>query len=286
MPPRWDLTGSQVVPQRSPIQGSVSLSIDNAQRGLQVDYGSFVKKDPCSPPPSGLDSDEATQSLVNERSRPDTERQRLKSEITLLQLQIEDLQQQIDLFRHQASKKDDQYLQIIDQSRRRELQGLTDSQRWQEDRKQWADERQVLLQTIAGLNTKLGQLVHHTDYSREKSTSDTPPTAHQVSLSRALPKRHAESPVMLSPQDVSSQHMMISQSSAILPAGEESLGGPSTSSPSGGTDKTETPWSQLRYESGRLADNSMELMEIARNIRLQLDRVDNAKDMDAAMEGG
>ena len=253
MLPPWDLQGPQGGPQQSPQQLFVGTPSGNAPRGIQVDYSSLVKKDPCSPP-SGVDSDEAAQLLTRESVKPETERQRLKAEIGLLQAQIEDLHRQMDLFKQHAAKKDAQYLQIIEQSKRREVQGLTDSQRWQEDRKQWADERQLLQETIAGLNSKLGEL--HINYSQGRS-SEMPA---QVPVHSLAAKEPSVTPVKTSSQQ------SVPQSTTMIEHRPP---------PSG----AETPLDQLQYESGQLAEYSTKLVEIGKNIRLQLDRM---KDTDGS----
>ena len=256
MPSLWDPQGPQGVLQQSPLQVFVGTSSREAPRGLQVDYGSLVKGDPCSPP-FGINTDEAAQILSTESKKPETERQRLKLEIELLQAQLDDLHQQMDLFKQHATQKDAQYLQIIEQSKRREVQGLTDSQRWQEDRAQWADERQLLQETIAGLNTRLGEL--HTNYSQGRSPSEVP---------APVPPFHA----LAATEPSVTTHTMPIQQQQIVP---QSTGIPEHRRPP--SFGAETPLDQLHFQSGQLAEYSRKLGEIGENIRLQLDRMKDAE---------
>lgn len=244
--------------RQSSQQMSVGTTSSNAPRGLQVDYSSLVKKDRCSPL-SGLDSDEATQVLTSESAKPESERQRLKAEIGLLQAQIEDLHQQMDLFKQHTAKKDAQYLQIIEQSIRREVQGLTDRQRWQEDRKHWADERQLLQDTIAGLNVKLSEL--RIGYSQQGRSSEVASSAQAMPFQSSLAAATEPSVMTGTTSSLSQQHTKQQGSTTSVPEQRSlSFGG-----------AADTPLDQLHYESGQLAEYSMRLVDIGKKIQAQLD---------------
>ena len=242
----WELQGPQAPQQQSPHHFSTGTSSDVRSRTVPSDHESLVKQDP-NLLPSLIDPEEAAQAFVGDFAKPENERERLKAEIGHLQAQIEDLHQQMDLFRQHAARKDAQYLQIIGQATRREVQGAADSQKWREDRKQWAEERQLLQDTIAGLNTKLSEL--HNDYSQGRlSEAPTKVRIHSLSTN----KSSSSMPFPTSSQQKTQQ---------IIGAAEHQSQ----------TSGTETPLDQLQYQSGKLAEYSTKLVDIGKNIRFQLD---------------
>ena len=241
----WEVQGPQAPQQPLPHHFFTGTSSDSRSLTVPGDHTSLVKSDP-NLTPSLADPDEVAQVPLGDFAGPETERQRLKSEIGHLQVQIEDLHRQMDLFKQHAARKDAQYLQIIGQATRREVQGAADSRKWREDRKQWAEERQLLQDTIAGLNTKLSEL--HKNYS-------------QGGLSEAPQKGPIHS--LTSHESFSTPRPTLSQQNT-----QQIIG--ATEHPSQ-TSGTETPLDQLQYQSGQLAEYSTKLVDIGKNIRLQLD---------------
>ena len=208
---------------------------------------------------------------------PETERQRLRVEIGLLQAQVEDLQRQIDLFKYHADRKDAQYQQIITQATKREIQGAADSDKRREDRKQWDHERRVLKETIEGLNARLGEL--HSDFSG----GIAPSSAHLPINSRPSANQSSFS---LTPVPTS---LLQQQQQNIPPSLQRHLDGSSRQlpilppmQPPSSPRPEETPLEQLQFESGQLAEYSGKLVEIGRNIRAQLDLMRGA----SSAEGG
>ena len=234
--------------QQSPEQPSPPASNEHNIATVQEDYAVVAKKESGSPS-SLIDSDEATHLAAVDFAKPETERQRLKTKIGTLQAQVEDLHRQIDLFKQHAATKDAQYLQIIEQSTGRELQGVADSERWRADRKQWADERQMLQDTIAGLNSRLGELRNH--FSPGKSSGN---------------------PAQVAVHSLAGEHDYFTK--LVTHPFPQAAGMAATQRPlrSG----AETPLDHLQYESGQLAEYSTKLVEIGRNIRMQLDLMRDA----------
>lgn len=89
--------------------------------------------------------------------------QRLKDKMFGLQAQVEELRSQLNIVQQHASAKDAQYAKIIEQSAQREMRNLAESKLWQSDKELWAQERRVLQETIANLNSKIRELRAYVD---------------------------------------------------------------------------------------------------------------------------
>lgn len=190
-------------------------------------------------PASASDSDLAGDSMASPAAKMSArELQRLKIKMTSLQGQVEELRRQLDLVQQHAIVKDSQYAQIIEQSAKRELQGLHESKKWRHDREQWAEEREFLQETIADLNAKLNEL---RGYVRSASGG----TAEQSSRRTSL---------------------VASQSTTLTSSAEASS---ALSSPF----SDEPRLASLKREGDRIAEQGARLVEVGKSIQRQLDEL-------------
>lgn len=104
------------------------------------------------------DLDEAAQASNLETERLSNDRQRLKAKVDVLEAEIDELQNSIEVSRQHSATKDAQYSQIVDLSTRLQTQSAFDTQQWRVEQEQWANEKQLMQDTIAKLRSEVRDL--------------------------------------------------------------------------------------------------------------------------------